>query len=303
MPCFHPVDAWNTGELTENGKNVITFKPEDGKGFGFQIPCGQCIGCRLEKSRTWAIRCLHEAQMHPDNCFITLTYDDDHLPLDQSLNEVHFQKFMKRLRADHPGQNIRYYHCGEYGENFSRPHYHAILFNFDFKDKILWKTINDVPLYISEYLSKKWKKGFSTIGTVTFESAAYVARYAMKKITGDQADAYYEKPHLHTGEILKVKPEYSTMSLKPGIGQDWYLKYKGDAFPSDFVTHQGREYPVPKYYDHLHEIDDPDRHKEIIQQRKRKMRRRAHDHTPERLEQREQVKIAQLNQLKRDLIK
>ena len=131
MPCFCPLEGWRSKDRSSTGKRKIVFNPRDAlRDMPVTVPCGQCIGCRLERSRQWAVRCIHEASLHEDNCFITLTYDDAHLPTDLSLNVSHFQKFMKRLRKRF-GEGIRFFHCGEYGENFGRPHYHACLFTSD----------------------------------------------------------------------------------------------------------------------------------------------------------------------------
>ena len=170
------------------------------------VACGQCVGCRLERSRQWAIRCVHESQMHEQNCFITLTYSDEFLPENGSLQLKHFQDFMKRLRF-HVGGGIRFFHCGEYGEENGRPHHHAIIFNHDFADKKVWKTNNGVVLYRSKILEELWPYGFATVGCVSFESAAYVARYITKKVNGDMADSHY----------LGREPEYITMSRRPGV--------------------------------------------------------------------------------------
>ena len=136
MPCYRPIKGYRSRRLNaETGKRPVVFNPRD--GFYDQpvdLPCGQCIGCRLERSRQWAIRCVHEASLHERNCFITLTYRDECLPTNGSLDLDAFQKFMKRLRRRF-GEGVRFFHCGEYGENFGRPHYHAILFNLDFSDK------------------------------------------------------------------------------------------------------------------------------------------------------------------------
>jgi len=196
------------------------------------------------------MRCLHEASLYDDNCFITLTYDDEHLPSDLSLHKKDFQDFMKRLRKNYPDVNIRYYHCGEYGEEKQRPHYHACLFNFDFDDKIKWKKQNDFWLYVSETLNKIWGKGYCVIGDVTFDSAAYVARYIEKKLlTSDQEkkDAHYK------GRL----PEYTTMSRRPGIGRGWYDKYKNDIYPSDFAVIGERKVKPPKFYDNLLKNQNP----------------------------------------------
>ena len=182
MTCFAPLEA-----TQEAGKKPIIWKKgkrpkhlANGTKH-LELPCGQCIGCRLEKSRQWATRCIHEAQMHEDNCFITLTYDDENIPWDGSLNKQHFQAFMKRLRWHNKEKKIRYFHVGEYGEQLSRPHYHALIFNHDFDDKELWTVNDEMRLYTSEKLQKIWPMGFSTIGSVTWETAAYCSRYIMKK--------------------------------------------------------------------------------------------------------------------------
>lgn len=212
------------------------------------LPCGQCVGCRLERSRQWAVRCVHEASLHEKNCFITLTYNKENLPADQSLDVKHFQDFMKRLRFKY-GPKIRFFHCGEYGENFGRPHYHACLFNHDFSDKILWSERQGCKLYRSQELEEIWGKGYATVGEVTFESAAYVARYIMKKITGDKAEKHYEGK----------KPEYTTMSRRPGIAKGWIEKYTTDVYPSDNLVLRGKEMKPPKFYDNYFELTNPEK--------------------------------------------
>ena len=133
MPCYSPIQVkWSF----EKDDLVFASNLSEKKDFslhscGFKIPCRNCVGCRLEHSRQWAMRCTHEAQLHSDNCFITLTYDNAHLPSDFSLDKKHFSDFMKRYRKKF-GPNIRYFHCGEYGSKFGRPHYHACIFNHDF---------------------------------------------------------------------------------------------------------------------------------------------------------------------------
>ena len=190
MPCYHPLSAFQCVD----GSIVFYESKRHDTVKSLFLPCGQCVGCRLERSRQWAIRCMHEAQMHEKNCFITLTYDDAHLPGDRSLHYRDFQLFIKRLRKRYPGRRIRYYMAGEYGENFGRPHWHACLFGIDFDDKSLWKrTSANSLLYRSADLELLWPFGYSSIGDVTFESAAYVARYIMKKVTGKNADQHYQE--------------------------------------------------------------------------------------------------------------
>lgn len=263
------------------------------------VACGQCIGCRLERSRQWAIRCYHEAQMWEENCFVTLTYAPEHLPPDRSLHLDHFQKFMKRLRKK-TGGGVRFFHCGEYGEQFGRPHYHAILFNVAFGDQKLWKVQNEFPLYTSEALSRLWPLGFSSVGAATFQSAAYVARYILKKVTGAQSASHYEWTDPETGEVHQRKPEYVTMSRRPGIGRTWLDKYGGsDCWRHDEVVIDGRAMRPPRYYDDVLKVEHPSEFEATKRRRVAASLAHADNNTPERLEVREKVQQAKLTRLKR----
>jgi hypothetical protein len=300
MPCFHPLEAFQSRTRDPStGKRSISFnrfKAFDAEPI--KLPCGQCIGCRLERSRQWAIRCMHEAQLHEDNCFITLTFSPEALALrdnPMSVDVRDFQLFMKRLRKKY-GQGIRFYHCGEYGEKNGRPHYHACIFGFDFEDKQLWKVANGHRLYISDSLQELWPFGFSTIGDVTFESAAYVARYIMKKINGDLAEEHYVDAE--TGEILN--PEYTTMSRRPGIGRGWYDKYANDVYPHDYVIVNGVKCRPPKYYDGVLSTERPYEFEEIKQTRLTNAEQYVGNNTPDRLDARERVAKARHKLLVRD---
>ena len=246
MPCYSPLTGYRSRSKNESGKYPVVFNVSDGWiDKPVQVPCGQCIGCRLERSRIWAMRCLHEASLYDNNCFITLTFNDDYVM--PSLDKSIFQKFMKRLRRMFPDARIRYFMCGEYGDKLSRPHYHACLFGFDFPDRVLWSVRDNVRLYRSSILEKLWcdpkngnSFGFSTVGDVSFESAAYVARYCMKKVTGEKADAHYNGR----------QSEYVTMSRRPGIGLTWLRKFHRDVYPSDEVVIRGNIKCKPaRYYD------------------------------------------------------
>lgn len=266
-----------------------------------EIPCGQCIGCRLSRSKQWATRIMHEAQMHEHNHFLTLTYSDEHLPADYSVDVREFQLFMKRLRFQ-KGNGIRFFHCGEYGSKTFRPHYHAILFGCDISDLKRHKQNSQGDyLYRSEEIEKLWTKGHVLIGAVTTQSAAYVARYVLKKIGGKAAENHYRRIHPYTGEEVQVKPEYCTMSRRPGIGAAWYEKYKSDAYPSDFVVLEGHKVAVPKYYDRQLEKEDQETLEDMKMYRRVKARRHKKDQTPERLEVREKVQLARISHLKREL--
>jgi len=301
MACYHPISAYRAKARGANGKFGIVFNASQGYvDQRLKVPCGQCVGCRLERSRQWAIRCVHEASLHEKNCFITLTYNDEFLPKNRSLCIDHFQKFMKRLRKKF-GANIRFYHCGEYGSKYGRPHYHALLFNLDFSDKKLWKIVNEQKLYTSKILEELWPFGFSTVGTATFESAAYVARYIMKKVNGTAADSHYERVDPDTGEVYRLKSEYTTMSRRPGIGKNWFEKFKKDVFPSDQVVLKGRAMRPPRYYDIQFEIDDEKAMSRIKTIRKKNSKKHIDNNTPERLNVRERVQLARLALLPRSV--
>lgn len=307
MACYKPLEAWYSKEVNPSGKRSLVFSPKSAlqPDDPIRINCGQCVGCRLERSRQWAVRCMHEASMHQNNCFITLTFSPEELekrdnPL--SVDKRDFQLFMKRLRKRF-GDGIRYFYCGEYGEKNSRPHYHACLFNHDFSDKRLFKMSNGIPLYISDELSKLWPFGFATIGEVTFESAAYTARYVMKKVSGKKAEeeGTYWRYDSETGEGFQVEPEFCCMSRRPGIGKTWFEKFKADLYPNDFVVYRGKKGSVPKYYDKLLEKEDAYALDDIKMDRLEKALKWADEQTPERLASKEKCKIKQIERLVRDL--
>lgn len=266
----------------------VTFV-ERGRIFSFLLPCGQCWQCRLERSRQWAVRCVHEAQMHKSNCFITLTYDDAHIPKDYSLHYPHYQDFMRRLRYVYRERNVRFYMCGEYGEITRRPHYHACLFNVNFEDRRYWKTDDGMRVDRSLILDRLWPMGHAAVGDVTFESAAYVARYIMEKMTGDKAAKHYEVIDDETGEIFNRVPEFTHMSLKPGIGAGWYERFKSDVYPEGKVVVRGKKTNSPKYYDRRFEKEDPEAFERLKLRRIELGRERAEDNTPYRRLVKEEV--------------
>ncbi len=310
MPCYSPLKGW------KNDEGGLTFKKSEGKSQ-MEVACGQCLGCRLDRSRVWAMRISHEASLYQHsngNSFITLTYDNEHVPQDGSLDKTHFQKFMKRLRKS-TAQKIKFYHCGEYGNqckhgidltrtlcplcNLGRPHYHACLFNKEFSDLTPYETQGDITRTTSPELEQIWGKGVVDVGKLEFQSAAYVARYIMKKITGEPAKDHYQNINPY-GEIIKVEPEYSTMSN--GIGRDWYEKYKDDCFPSDEtpVPGQGVIPKVPRYYADLLKESDPQMHDRVKAIRQTYRNENMEEYTPERLMAKYKVKKAQTTNLTRD---
>ena len=313
MTCDFPLTAWRSPAGPVFNKTKAYQPPQP-----IKLPCGQCIGCRLDRSRQWAIRCVHEAQLHPKNSFITLTYAPEHLPDPPTLRLDHFQKFMKRLRKK--VGSVRFYHCGEYGEQYRRPHYHACLFGYDFPDKVLWKNSNGIPLYTSKLLESLWPFGYSTIGDVTFESAAYVARYIMKKVNGEARETlnthtftrptgervnvdltHYQLFNPITGEVHDLSPEYTTMSRRPGIGSEWLNNFTSDVYPSDEVILRGKKLRPPKFYERLFEAKFPSDMFKIKIKRQLLARLHLDDQTESRLNVRHEVQKARLRKLPRTL--
>lgn len=286
MPCYFPLDAFEQIDPPPGAARIV-FRPPSRACRLVQLPCGRCIGCRLERSRQWAVRLCHEAQMHELNSFLTLTYNNDCLPSGGTLVVADFQKFMKRLR-DRLGypKDLKVFYCGEYGEKFARPHYHCILFGYDFPDKVLHRVDKDIRLYKSELLNDLWGHGFCSIGSVTFESAAYVARYCLKKVNGDAAADHYGGRH----------PEFANMSN--GIGRDWLDSFIDDVYPNDFVISRGRRARVPRYYDKKLGEAFPELLEEIQEARKSRL---GEPDSPERLKARERAHRARVERLSRVL--
>ena len=319
MPCYSPLEGWRSRAVNPSGKRSIVFNRKAGYvDMPVTVPCGRCIGCRLDYSRMWAIRCVHEASQHAENSFVTLTYNNDHLPENMSVNKEELQKFFKRLRKELDGKFIRYFACGEYGEKLQRPHYHAIIFGHSFMDdRILHAKRNGHLLYRSPTLEKVWKFGFSLIGEVTFQSAAYVARYVVKKRKGDDNyvdpktgksnKEYYMIVDKETGEVHFREPEFCIMSRGSkkrktgGLGRGWLEKYKSDT-DKDFITMvDGSKHPLPKYYDDILAMED-----ELAMLERKRKRRKAMEENPEeqyryRLQQKEAVKEVQAEMLERTL--
>lgn len=304
MACYKPLQAWRG----RGGAPV--FNRNSAIGPEMKLPCGQCIGCRLEHSRQWAVRLMHEASLHDSKYFLTLTYSPEKLPADGNLNKKHFQDFMKRLRARFSSNLIRFFHCGEYGDKLGRPHYHCILYGLEFPDRIMYRQTNTGRLYVSPMLNDIWGHGFCVIGDVTFESCAYVARYVLKKVTGDMAQGHYLIFDKDTGEVPVSSisgefsyrtPEYVTMSRRPGIARAWYESFSNEVFPSDEVISRGFPVRPPRYYDKLFSDVHPDIMFDIKSRRLRRAISRAEDSTPARLFDRERCAKAKLSLYKRPL--
>jgi hypothetical protein len=281
MPCYKPVyGSYARGKFIPTGGHAgDTAMGSVSFGTPMSVPCGRCIGCRLENSRQWAVRMMHEAQMHDEVCFLTLTYDNDHVPEDYGLVKDEFPLFMKRLRKEiskgddgpYGHRQVSYFHCGEYGDERKRPHYHAAMFGIDWhEDRVLARmSKGGYPLLCSPRLNKTWGKGEVTIGDLTFESAAYIARYVTKKVTGAKAETHYERVDSETGEIYSVEPEFATMSRNPAIGKRWIEKFHEEVFSHDEVISRGVPAKPPRYYDKFHEKIDPEAAEAVRRKRMR----------------------------------
>lgn len=303
MACYSP---WvvHKGPKKENGKLEIEWnrKERSDAPTAMRLACGKCIGCRLDKAKEWAVRCVHESKMHDQNSFITLTYADENLPADGSVDPRVWQLFMKKLRWK-VNKPLRYFHCGEYGAKLGRPHYHGLIFGYDFPDKRLWRTRDGYKLYRSDELEGIWKEGNAEIGDVTPESAGYVARYSLKKVCGPGKEEHYGGR----------KPEYITMSRMPGLGKSWYEQYKGDVFPRGELVFNGYKSKIPVFYENLYKLEDPERLDEIKLERRIKNARltafdvvngeevRVANNDSIRLAVRERVKLSQIKSLRRVL--
>jgi len=284
MPCLYPLSGYKTaaGGWTPN-------KQRSPRGEPLTVPCGQCLGCRLTYSRHWAIRCLHEAQMHRDNIFLTLTYAPEHLPAGRSLDKKAVPQFMADLRSELGHPAIKYFHCGEYGTDLHRPHYHVLIFGFRPSDERSCPSQKgSYPLYVSSMLERLWPWGFCPYGELNFETAAYTARYATKKITGKKAASHYERVDPETGEIFNLQPEYATMSNRGGIGRSWLEKYFSEVYPSDTVLVNGRLVRPPRFYDKICKELNPDIFQAVRKERLKK------------LEEKDVMTLDQLADLRRD---
>lgn len=251
MSCYHPIPALDLGiPNVETGKReikILGLKAEDNleklkELYGdslLLLPCGKCIGCINDYKQSWAVRILLEASLYEHNSFITLTYDDAHLPKDNKPHREEIVKFMKRLRKE-IGVPIRFFYCGETGTATQRSHYHAIIFGYDFPDRELLKvTAKGSRIFRSKTLEKCWKFGISSVGDVEPGSACYVAQYSMKKKLEGQ----------------KEDPSFVGMSRMPGLGCS---KFNPRWFKTDTIYCALGEASIPRFFGKMLEGLDPE---------------------------------------------
>ena len=290
MPCYHPLTGWYVTQGKYKGQMASRALPGV-VCIETPLPCGKCIGCRLENARQWAIRCMHESELHDDNCMVTLTYDDSHLPDDHSLRPVDVQLWLKRLRKRFDDRKIKFFLAGEYGDEKKRPHYHVLLFGIDFQDDIDYNPEDTRPSVSS--LQETWNLGHVHVAPLTLETASYVARYCLKKQT-EEID-YVDKTN---GVILER--EFTRMSRRPGIASSWIQANLLDTYKDDTVIVGKKKSRPPRYYDKSFQKTNGEK---SLQELKRKrleesFLRRA-DNSPDRLIVRERIAKAKLALLKR----
>lgn len=339
MACYHPLHAFQIGKNEKSGKPKYQIEsgrterihPREGRHIitdrwienYVEIPCGKCIGCRLDYSRQWATRCMLEAKQFENNAFITLTYEDNELHYkkgcDLTTGEVKdtptlypkdLTKFMKDLRRyyeyHYEHKNIRFYACGEYGSTTERPHYHLIVFNLPIYDKkYLFTNAAHDKIYTSEIIREIWGRGHITVGEVTWNSAAYTARYIMKKIKGKESKEIYK--------LMGKEPEFTRMSRREGIGRKYYEENKQKIYECDEIILTGKKGKAQivkpsKYYDKLFDIEEPECMAAIKKQRKEAAEYalaiqlgKTNLTKEEYFELKERKKIEQIKQLKRQL--
>lgn len=250
MTCFAPLKMFRSAELNENGKRPLTNNPLKALNshVAVRLPCGRCNGCHVDKRKQMAMRVMHEAQMHSCNYFLTLTQDLDKRPVSNSLAKRDLQLFHKRVRNLY-GSGIKYFGCGEMGENGDNPHYHDILMADVelFPDKVLWTKRSTGPVWKSAQLEELWPNGLCEFTSVTMASASYVAGYCMKKLPAADDPSLVRLSPVD-GQWHTVEPEFATMSRRPGLGSSWFDKFEADCFPLDFLIIDGKKVKPPKYY-------------------------------------------------------
>lgn len=231
MECSSPLSA----SFDSDGRITFSAKNASCEYVPFRVPCGKCLACRLNRAREKAVRAFHESQMHDSSMFLTLTYNDEHIG-DSRLHYRHFQLYMKKLRK-RTANKLTYMVTGEYGEQTKRPHWHAIIFGYEYPDK---KRVRSTELehsvYESRLLESDWPLGFCEFGGVTIDSASYVARYAAKKLVhGHDQDHDFHPIHRTSG--------------RNALGKRWIEKYHEQTFTHGYVRlPNGEKTGIPRYY-------------------------------------------------------
>lgn len=235
--CLYPYKAYLLEFIDSNGElcRSIRFVKNNDADLGYNwtpldLPCGKCLECLQQYSKEWSFRIMLEASLYEKNCFITLTYKNS----PNFLVKKDLQDFLKRLRRRLEPLRIRFFACGEYGKKGKRPHFHLIVFGWEPSDLVpFFRDKKGNQIYLSDFVSSVWSKGFITVGSLSLESAKYCAKYLQKM----------QKNYT----FFKVKP-FVLMSLKPGIGLKAF-QLKEDIFlKSDKIYFNGKSCKIPRYF-------------------------------------------------------
>ena len=239
MPCFKPT--------------TIRIKNDLGREYDQKINCKNCIGCLTDNERMWTDRIVDEASLYDNNLFVTLSYDEEHLPDHESVNIRDGQLFMKKLRKKFPGFKIRFLYKAEYGENTARAHYHYALFNTPKLTDMEYNRSNDNgdKLYTSKTIEDIWGNGFVLIGELNRTTAGYIARYIVKsdQKTKSKRDDFEIIDPDGVVHHRNRKP-FLNMSRRPGIGRAWLEKNFSDVFPRDEYFVQAKAIKPTKFNPH-----------------------------------------------------
>lgn len=318
MPCFRPHVAWRY--LPEKRQLVFGEHPHLGSAdWEMQLtPCRECIGCEDAAARDWATKCYCESKLHDRNCFLTLTYDQAHVPPHRMLRKRDVTLFIKRLRKHFAPVRLRYFYVGEYGTRTWRPHYHLCGFGFDLDDKKAYgKSKGGFPLYESATLDRLWGMGKCTVQDMTAETAYYAAGYCTKKrdphkttTEADQAKWVPKKERARvcidtdTGEKYRYVPEFHEASTRPtALGIGFLERYPLDVWTAQgIVLPDGHINPIPQSF--LAKIQQwcEDDYNALKDARREKALQRIGDTMPNRLEVREICTRARLALSGRDRV-
>lgn len=299
MRCTSP----RTVGFLADGKTISWSQKNFSKQYAtFQLPCGKCISCRLEYARSWAVRCVHEAKMYENNCFITLTYNDEHLG-ENKLDPRDFDLFVMKLRSHirakirktvgkvkwsqldqqqkkeiYDAFKIGIFATGEYGEKSKRKHWHALVFNWRPSDS-KYKYSNDRGdrIFSSETLDALWGMGITELGSVTFESAGYCARYSAKKLVHGKDDEHDYQP-------------ISRKSTHTAIGKKFLEKYYSDIFDHGYIVlPNGEKTSIPRYYEKWFQKHHPKKWEHYVTQTKQNKVTKASEKSRTRLHEYQKV--------------
>lgn len=292
MRCTSPKTVWTN---PDGGRPIFNLWSGVSPGREFLIGCGRCLGCQLDRSSSWATRATHEARYFDRNCFVTLSWRDEAMPSNPAEARYELRKFQARFRAEF-GAGKRFFGCMELGERFSRPHAHFIVYGEDFKEacRPLGSSKSRNPLWTNPVLDRIWPFGFAWVGEFTSDSAAYVARYVVKKAG---QPAVVSLAHPVTGELADWPTVYRPFyPLRPALGVRFLEEFSEDVW-SGLRARGGARVPTPRAYSKRLKVVDPDRYEQLVEDRIQAMtaKRDVSEESPQRMEAKAEVMRAKLN--------